>query len=274
VASSGTCPSIRLVVFDWAGTTVDHGCFAPVTPFREALRRHGVEVSIAEARAPMGLQKRDHLRAILRAPDVAARWRASHQRDWTEDDVSRVYEGDFVPLQLECVERSSELVPGLLETVASLRARGIKIGTSTGYFAEAAELAYAAAARQGYVPDYNVHPGMVSAGRPAPWMIFRNMEALGVYPPAAVLKIGDTIPDVEEGLAAGVWSVGVTRTGSDVGLTAEAFAALPAAEQQARLSAAAGTLRRAGAHAVIPSVQDLPDLIDHLETEGGLPGVA
>ncbi|MBI2827579.1 MAG: phosphonoacetaldehyde hydrolase [Planctomycetia bacterium] len=257
--------AIRLVVFDWAGTTVDHGCFAPVQPFVEALAAFQIPITLDEARAPMGLGKRDHLRTILEMSRVSGLWSAVHGRSWTEKDFDRVYNEQFIPRQLESVRRHSRLVPGLLDCVNWLRGRGIKIGTSTGYFAEAAQLTYREAAAQGYVPDHNVSPGEVPAGRPAPWMIYRNMEALGVYPAAAVLKVGDTVPDIEEGRNACAWSVGVARTGSAVGLSAEDLAALPAAEQHKRVEAARAKLLAAGAHAVIDSVAELPRLVEEIE---------
>ncbi len=238
--------SIRLVIFDWAGTTVDHGCFAPVIPFVEALAQFGVEITLDEAREPMGLGKRDHLKALSQTPRIGHLWQARHGRGWTEEDLDRIYQEQFIPRQLASVRDHCELIPGLLDVVAWLRSRGIKIGTSTGYFAEAARLTYAAAAEQGYTPDHNVTPGDVPAGRPAPWMIYRNMEALGVYPPSAVVKIGDTVPDIDEGLAAGVWSIGVTHTGSDVGLTAKDFASLGPADRQARIDRARQRLVTAG----------------------------
>ncbi len=222
----------------------------------------------------MGIGKRDHLRAILDVPRVRGLWRAKHNRDWTEADVDRMYNEQFIPRQLASVEEHSRLIPGVLESVAWLRERGIKIGTSTGYFAEAAHLCYRAAAAQGYHPDHNVTPGDVAAGRPAPWMIYRNMEALSVYPPARVLKIGDTVPDIEEGLAAGVWSVGVTHTGSDVGLTAKDLAALPEAARQERVDRARQRLVEAGAHLTIDSVADVPQLVGQINAymaEGELP---
>ena len=256
-----TPTEIRLVVFDWAGTAVDFGCFGPVTPFVTTLARHGVRVTPAQARGPMGLHKKDHLRALLRLPDAAAQWRQAHGRDWTEADVEGLYERDFVPLQLDEIHQHSRLIPGLLDCVAVLRRQGIKIGTTTGYFREAAERVFAAAREQGYAPDLNVLPDEVSAGRPAPWMIFRHMEKLGVWPPAAVLKVGDTVPDIHEGRNAGAWSVGVLHSGSEVGCTEEEFAALPAGERQARVAQARATLLDAGAHAVIPTVADLPGLI-------------
>jgi phosphonoacetaldehyde hydrolase len=256
---------ISLVVFDLAGTTVDHGCFAPVAPFVEALRRHGVHVTVDEVRAPMGLAKVDHLRTLLAAPAAAAQWRERHGAGVTDADVERVYAEDFVPLQLASVPDCSTLITGVLECATALRGRGVKVGTTTGYFAAAAELCWSAARRQGFEADCNVQPEQVAAGRPAPWMIFRMMEMLGVYPPRCVVKVGDTIPDIEEGLNAGVWSVGVAETGSDVGLSEAELAALPADERERRVAAAREKLLAAGAHYVIDSVRDIPELLPVIE---------
>src|SRR5262249_33167255 len=139
-----------------------------------------------------------------------------------------------------------------------LRRRDIQIGATTGYFREAAEIVYEAARRQGFVPDACACAEDVPAGRPAPWMIFRILQALGTYPPSAVVKVGDTVPDIGEGLSAGAWSLGVTRTSSDVGCTEEQLAKLPGMLRQAKLRTARQNLLDAGAHAVLESVADLP----------------
>lgn len=256
---------LQLVVLDWAGTTIDHGCFAPVAPFIESFAAVGVTISVDQARAPMGLHKKDHIRAILQTPPVAQQFRARHGRDWSEQDVSDIFIDHFTPAQLDAVQHHSRLVPGLLDCIERLRARQLKIGTTTGYFREAAERAYAAAAEQGYRPDCNLRPDDVPAARPAPWMIFRIMEALDVYPPAAVVKVGDTAPDIAEGRNAGVWSVGVTHTGSFVGCTAEELAALSNRERDARVANAQKKLLDAGAHFVIGTVVDLPELIERID---------
>src|SRR5947209_327508 len=125
--------TIRLVVLDWAGTTVDHGSCAPVAPFVAAFARSGVEVSPAEARGPMGLHKRDHVRALFRLPAVAARWYTAHGRDWTEADVERVYEA-FIPIQMEVLPAYAEPITGVPAAVEELRRRGVKVGGTTGYF--------------------------------------------------------------------------------------------------------------------------------------------
>jgi phosphonoacetaldehyde hydrolase len=254
---------IRLVILDWAGTTVDHGSRAPLLAFVRVFATRGVPITPEEARGPMGLSKKDHLRALLQLPAVARRWRERHGGDATEDDVDELYRR-FMPLQLEGIDEHAELVPELLACVGALRSRGLAIGATTGYFREAAERLYRSAAAQGYRPDHCVCAEEVPAGRPAPWMIFRTMEALGIFPPAAVVKVGDTVPDIHEGLSAGVWSVGVVRSSSEVGCTAPEWAALPAMEQQRRAASCRARLLGAGAHAVVETLAELPAVVDEL----------
>src|SRR5579864_2127013 len=123
---------LRAVIFDWAGTTVDFGSRAPMGAFVEIFKRFGVDISIAQARRPMGLPKRDHIAALIADPDIAARWRAAHGAAPTEADVDAVYRA-FVPLNAAVVTDYADLIPGLLPVVAALRAEGLKIGSTTGY---------------------------------------------------------------------------------------------------------------------------------------------
>ena len=146
---------------------------------------------------------------------------------------------------------TAELIPGTLEAVAALRAQGIRIGTTTGYFTEALELVIEEAARQGYIADSNVCVSQVRAGRPEPWMLIQNMVNLGIYPPAAVVKVDDTPPGIAEGLNAGAWAIGLAKTGNEVGLSLEELQrrhsrrARSAAEQGRRRASAGGRpLRR------------------------------
>jgi phosphonoacetaldehyde hydrolase len=258
---------IKLVVLDWAGTTIDFGCLAPAGAFAAAFAARGVAVTVAEARGPMGLHKKDHLRAMLRTDAVGARWRAAVGRDWDERDVAELY-ADVTPRQVEAARLYSALVPGVTDVVARLRERGVKVAATTGYFREAAAVVLDAGRQQGYIPDFAIGADDVPAGRPAPWMIFRCMEALGVYPPAAVVKVGDTVVDVEDGLNAGCWSVAVVDSSNEMGLSAAEFAALPEAERATRRGAVAARFAAAGAHAVIDTLAELPALLGDLAARG------
>jgi phosphonoacetaldehyde hydrolase len=259
---------IRLVIFDWAGTTIDSGSRAPLVPFVRAFAACGVEITQAEARGPMGLHKKDHIRALLQLPSVASRWRERHGNDARENDIDELYR-IFIPLQLEVIDEFARLVPGLLDCVSRLRQRDMAIGATTGYFRAAAERVYQAAALQGYRPDHCVCAEEVPAGRPASWMIFRIMEASGRFPPASVVKVGDTVPDIGEGLSAGAWSVGILRSSSEVGCTEEEWHALPLAEQIRRLATCREKLLAAGAHAVVETLAELPTLLDDIDKRLG-----
>jgi len=269
--STSSESGIRLVVFDWAGTVVDHGSIAPIAALVAAFDELGLDLSEAEARKPMGLNKRDHIAAILNSPVVVDQWTSAFGKPPTQADGDALYER-FLPLQAQTALGRTAVIPGVVECTRELRKRGIKMGTTTGYPTAIGAPVADAARAQGFEPDHCVFPDEVSAGRPAPWMIFRNMEHACVDSPAAVLKVGDTVPDIEEGRSAACWSVGITETGSEIGMDLHEWRALPAPERARRADAAAKTLLAAGAHAVIPSVAHLPRFIDELNQRLGRGG--
>jgi phosphonoacetaldehyde hydrolase len=238
---------VTAVIFDWAGTTVDHGSLAPVRTLQRVFAARGIEVTEEEARRDMGIPKKEHIRALLRVKNGEP----PH-----ESDVDAFY-ADFIPMQMECLVRYSDVIPGVAETAARLRARAIKIGSTTGYTRSMLDLLLSCAAAQGYAPDCALCPEDAGAGRPWPWMCYLSAIRLQVYPMHTMVKVGDTVSDIEEGRNAGMWTVGVARTGNMIGLTAGDFAVLPTAEQTARLDAACRALYQAGAHYVIGSVGDL-----------------
>jgi phosphonoacetaldehyde hydrolase len=254
---------ISAVIFDWAGTMVDFGSRAPMGAFVEAYRRFGVEISIAQAREPMGLPKRGHIAALMADPEIAARWAAAHGSKPGEAEIDALYDV-FVPLNADVVTDFAELIPGALATANACRALGLKIGSTTGYVRPIMERLLPAAAAQGYAPDNLVCAGDLAEGRPSPLMMYRCFADLGVYPPDAVVKIDDTVPGIAEGRAAGTWTVGVAISGNCVGLSLAEWTALPGAEQATLRSAATATLRAAGADYVIDSVADLLPVLDDI----------
>lgn len=260
--------TIRLVVFDWAGTVVDHGSVAPVAALMLAFGKLGLDLSESDARGPMGLHKRDHIARVLESPSIIEQWKKSFGQPPTRADGDALYER-FLPLQETEALKRTALVPGVLDCCAELRKRSISVGTTTGYPRSIGEPIASLARSQGFLPDHCVFADDVPAGRPMPWMIFRIMEVTRVAPPSVVVKIGDTVPDIEEGRNAGTWCIGVTETGSEIGVNLEQWRALPASERLKRSQSAGETLLRAGAHAVVPSVAALPALIDELNLRLG-----
>ncbi|MCU0587046.1 MAG: phosphonoacetaldehyde hydrolase [Syntrophobacteraceae bacterium] len=244
---------LKAVVLDWAGTAVDFGCMGPVGTFVEVFRREGVRITTAEAREPMGLRKIDHLRALCAMESIMDRWKTARSEPIGEEDIGRMY-ARLEPLMIQAIREHSDPIPGLLEFVSRCRARDIAVGSTTGYTRPIMEVLVGEAARKGYRPDCVVTSSEVPRARPAPFMCYQCAIELQVYPLEAMVKIGDTVSDIMEGLNAGMWTVAVTRSGSDLGLTEAEAEALPAGELQERLDAIAASFRAVGAHYTAPDM--------------------
>jgi phosphonoacetaldehyde hydrolase len=257
---------LRAVVLDWAGTTQDYGSLAPVGAFVEVFARFRVPITTAQARGPMGIYKLDHVRAIAAIPEVADRWRRVHGSACAEEDVQAMYR-ELVPIQEQVLPGFCDLIPGTVEAVTEIRARGYKIGSTTGYPRSIGEIAARRAMEQGYEPDVMVCADEVPAGRPEPWMLLRAMEEMRVFPPSCVVKVGDTEADIAEGLNAGAWTVGITRTGNYVGLDRAEAAAMPSGQLAQLVRDAAARMRGAGAHYLIGSIGELPPVLDEIEID-------
>jgi phosphonoacetaldehyde hydrolase len=237
---------------------------APAVVFIEVFRQRGVPITVEEARGPMGAHKRVHIAAIAKLPTVAERWHAAHGHACTEADIDAMFAA-FVPLQLACLADYAELVPGCLEAVAAFRARGLKVGSTTGYLADMMDVLLREAKKRGYAPDATVCASQVPFGRPEPWMCLENAKLLRVFPMEAIVKVGDTLPDVEEGLNAGMWTVGLAKTGNEMGLSVADLARLAPDDRSRRLARAHERLRGAGAHYVVDSIADVPPLLDDID---------
>lgn len=261
-----TSPITRFdaVIFDWAGTTVDYGCFAPVQAFVEAFKEFGVEPTMDETRKPMGMLKHDHINAMLHMNRIARTWQDAHGAAPTDADVDAVY-ACFEPKLLSILDGYATPKPGVPDAVATLRAAGLRIGSTTGYTDSMMDIVVPKAAAQGYAPDFWVSPdGVDGFGRPYPYMVFTNMMALGLGDVRRVAKVGDTLSDIREGRNAGCFTVGVTEGSSQMGLSKTEFDALPPSAQQDARDRARKAFVDAGANAVIDTMAELPTLLAHI----------
>lgn len=254
---------VKAVIFDLSGTVIDFGSRGPVIAFVELFARHGVDVTEREARRPMGMQKRDHIWAMLSDPDIAMRWTAATGSVPSNDVLDALY-AEFIPLQVEVLERHCEVLPGVAQTVAELDRRGIPYSSTTGFDRGMIDGIIRSAASNGFRPNAFVCPDMAGGGRPAPWMAFSAAQRMGVYPMHAIVKVGDTAADIAEAQNAGMWAVAVVVTGNEIGLSKSAWELLPEQKQLAQSAAARDRFSVLGADYVIDSVADLLPVIDDI----------
>jgi phosphonoacetaldehyde hydrolase len=257
-------PTLAAVVFDWAGTVVDFGSQAPMGAFVRLFANHGVAIEIAEARVPMGLPKWDHIQALGRLPRVAAAWQQVHGRPFGDADVDALYD-EFTPMNAAAVRDHAQLVPGVPDLLAAMRARGIRIGSTTGYNREIMAVLAPLAAAQGFVPDNLVCAGDLPSNRPTPLGMYRSFIDLDVWPAHRVLKVDDTVPGLMEARHAGCWTVAVLASGNAMGLGISQWRELADAERAQRLTAARERLAAAAPDDWVDTVADLLPVIDRIE---------
>jgi phosphonoacetaldehyde hydrolase len=209
----------------------------------------------------MGLMKKDHLRAMCQMDSVSTKWRETHGRPPEESDVEAMFK-ELEPLMASSIAAYSDPIPGAVKALEDLRRRGIKVGSTTGYTQPIMEVLTRSAEERGYHPDCIVCPSDVPTGRPSPFMCYLNAIRLEVYPLQAIVKVGDTIADIEEGVNSGLWTVGVTRTGSELGLSEKEVQQMDPEALKWKLAAVGKRFLDAGAHEVIEGIWEVGRIID------------
>ena len=250
-------------ILDWAGTAVDYGCLGPAAVFVDVFKHFRIEATIDEARQFMGLMKKDHIRGMLNLPRIRAQWERLHHQAPDEKAVEALY-GETEPMMVSAIFRHADLIPGLLETVDGMRRQGMKIGSCTGYTTPMMAVLAPLAEQKGYKPDAMKCSTDVPHGRPHPWMCYLNAMEMDVYPMAALVKIGDTVSDIQEGLNAGMWTIGLTQSGNELGLTREAAEALPEAELNRKLAEIELRFCEKGAHYTARGIWECLPIIEDI----------
>lgn len=255
---------IKAVIFDWAGTTVDYGCFAPVQTFIEVFNAYGLSPTIEETRKPMGMLKIDHIRTILNMDRLSEEFIKKHNRKFNEDDVKTMHDR-FSDMILKVLNKHSDVKPYVLETVEELKKMNIKIGSTTGYTDKMMKIVTDTAKSQGYEPDAWFSPDSTNKmGRPYPYMIFKNMEELNIKSVDEVIKVGDTVSDILEGKNAGVISVGIIEGSSEMGLSMEEYNNLSKENKEKEIERVKKTYKNAGADYIINDIRGIIDIINAL----------
>ncbi|KAH9495049.1 hypothetical protein Btru_018692 [Bulinus truncatus] len=254
---------VRACIMDWSGTTIDKYVLAPALVFVEVFKKNGVHITMAEARAPMGVRKDVHVKTIMEMPEVRMKWKSVHGEFPTPKDAQRLYE-DLVPMQLGVLLKYTDLIPECVDAMNTLRKDfGCKIGVTTGFTRSMVDVLLPEAKRQGFVPDANIAgDDVINGSRPKPFMLYANLDRLNVPEIHSVVKVDDTTTGVAEALSAGCWGVGVARYSNYMDINSlEEEAALTESDIEGRLQRTRGLLTQAGAHYVIDTLAELPSVV-------------
>jgi phosphonoacetaldehyde hydrolase len=256
---------IKGIVFDWAGTIVDFGSLAPMGAFVTLFARHGIAISIAQARVPMGLPKIDHIWALGRMAAVAEPWQKLFGRPFDDTDAHQLLH-EFEPMSAQAAIDHWDFIPGFLPVYKALKSQGMAFATTTGYTRTIMTPLIAHALAQGFEPALVVCCDDVERSRPDPMGMANCLDAMHLQGHAhQVIKVDDTAPGLAEGLAAGCWTVGVTASGNALGWSLDQWQSATDTERATALQPGSQALLAAGAHVLIESVAQLPLAIERIE---------
>jgi phosphonoacetaldehyde hydrolase len=256
---------IKGIILDWAGTIVDFGSLAPMGAFVELFAKHQIEISVAEARVPMGLPKIDHIVALGTMPAVAQQWLNIYGRSFQYKDAQNLLL-EFEPMSAKSAMERSDFIPGFMAVYQSLKAQGLCFATTTGYTRKIMTPLIEKAYAQGFEPALVICCDDVLRSRPDPMGMNLCLKAMQLENQAhQVIKVDDTAPGLAEGLASGCWTVAVAASGNALGWTHAEWLHASETEKNQALIPAVSLLQAAGAHEVINSVADLPSAIARIE---------
>lgn len=257
---------IKSVILDFSGTTIDPYVIAPAITFIETFKKHGIYINMEQAREPMGLRKDIHIEHILKNKSVSKQWKTIYNRPFNNSDIINIY-NDFIPLQLECLDKYSNLIPGTENSLNNLKKKfNLNIGITTGFNQEMCDIILQNTKKQGFIPDACVGGDEVTNNmgfRPSPFMLYENMKLLGTWPSKSVIKVDDTISGIQEGINAGCWTVGVYKYSNYINLNSlEESTIIDKNILESKEIESKNKLLNSGADFVIPDISYLDDVVE------------
>ena len=238
-------PRVRAVIGDWSGTFIDKYSDAPALAIQKAFQLYNMGIELQYVKEPMGMSKVDHIKYLLFKHGDSKYY---EDKDTFEQFIELLLDA-YKKMQKTIITSHCELLPDVLNTLHRLQKQDIKIGLTTGFPKVITDIIVADTQKQGLYLNAHVATDEVLKGRPYPDGIERNMELLNIKNKHEVVKIDDSETGIQEGINAGVWTIGLSKYSvtSDIN---------PSISKQ--------ILLKAGADYVVDTVQDIPKVINEI----------
>jgi phosphonatase-like hydrolase len=192
---------IRMIIFDMAGTTIDEDNVVYKT-LLAAIKDHGYDFTLEEVMAAgAGREKKQAIQSVLKLHEI------------DDEKISgEIYDHFSILLNEAYHYLKVKPQPNAVDLFRVLRDQHILIVLNTGYRSETAwSLIDKLGWRMGVEFDDLITASDVKNSRPHPDMILLAMHKFAITEPAEVIKVGDSVTDVEEGRNAGcALSIGIT----------------------------------------------------------------
>ena len=256
---------LKAVILDLSGTIVDIHVLSPAIGFVKVFEKYGINVTMEEAREPMGLKKEIHLKQMLEMPRILDQWMTNKKYTPDHKDIDLLYK-DLEDIQKKLLPKYCTLTPGTANSLGILRHNhDMKFGVTSGFNRELVDIILYEAAKQGVKIHSSVASDEVEHSRPFADMTAKNQQLLGIDHPGHLVKVDDTIPGIQEGLNNESWTVGVFAYSNSTGIDSlEQWAMMYDDEKRSRLMNARDMLEQANPHFIVPDITYLPWVVGQI----------
>ena len=253
---------IKACIFDLGGTIVDRYSLTPFLSLRKVFSDKCINVRDELLFKDMGKSKKEHINEIISDSIVRNQWIRINNCEPNKNDVDKLF-NKFNEIQIESSKNLITVLPETKNCIDFLKKNNIKTGTTTGFNKENMEVIKDKLENSNiFIDSYVSSTCLNKPSRPRPFMIHKNLENLNIRTPNEVIKVDDTIVGIEEGLNADCITVGVARWSINMGIynLSDAFKKKDI-ELKSNLKKSREVLESSGAHYVINTLDELPNLI-------------
>lgn len=262
---------VKLAIFDWAGTIIDHGSRSPIISLSKAFSKHGINLNQEQLNFKHGTDKYSNIMEILKKE-------GKKDNSYLYNIADQIY-SDFKPILINEVDRNSKLIPEFMKILGELTRLNITITTNTGYTTDIMNILISHANKQGFFPKFNIasdHPNLpryngIPYARPYPYMIeniknwYKESRQDNILD-TEIIKIGDTEIDIEEAINAKVIPISVIDSSVYMGLNQYDFLSfksrLPISYQNKRIDIVNTKFKHA--KYLINNMTELPNVINDI----------
>jgi len=257
---------VKGVIFDLSGTIIDHGCFGHINPFIETFKSRHIIITENDIRKDTGLSLTHHITALCKTKKVKKPWLEKYGKQITIDDINEI-KSEIEEKMIANIDQHHNVINKVVKTLKVIRDLGIKVVLTTEYNLNIADLLFYKIKKAGGKADAFISLSdipNIDEARPYPWMCYRALLELKEYPLCSFVKVGDTFYDIQEGINAGMWTVGVAKTGNLLGMTEKTLKEKGQKKIEKRVNKIYHIMKTAGANYVVDSVHDIVWVIDEI----------
>ncbi len=259
---------IRLCIFDLGGTIVDKYSLTPFISLKNAFRRKRININNKLIYKDMGMNKHEHIEEILKDKYVSRNWFKLYGQYPNSSSVMSVYE-EFINCQMTEGIENIEILPETKSCINWLKDNNISTGATTGFSKPIMN-----AIKEKLIDDdihidkYVSSTCLGKPGRPNPYMMYEIINKLSISDHKRVIKIDDTCVGIEEGKNAGALTVGIAKWSTNMKMTDYSQDENMSKEEYVeRLKNSREELWKANPDYVIDSLEGLPRIINHINSE-------